>query len=180
MWNIAKEFSCDFGHRVWTQKLNEEYSLDAECVCLGQHGHLLTIIIYLKSDSLNDQGMVTDFKHLNWFKKFIDQVLDHRMVLDLNDPALSHFYPCTKSKNFQKIFIEDQFYFILNPEEYKNEDISIRKIYERLTLLDFVPTSENLSKWIFDIVQKKMSKINIKVSQVQFFETPKSQSNYYA
>ena len=37
--------------------------------------------------------MVTDFKHLNWFKQFIDDVLDHKFVLDINDPLFSTLLP---------------------------------------------------------------------------------------
>jgi 6-pyruvoyltetrahydropterin/6-carboxytetrahydropterin synthase len=44
--------------------------------------------------------------------------------------------------------------------------------------VDFPPTSENLSKWMFDIVQKKMSELGISVSKVTWHETPKSVSTY--
>jgi 6-pyruvoyltetrahydropterin/6-carboxytetrahydropterin synthase len=49
-------------------------------------------------------------------------------------------------------------------------------MYEGYIIVDFVPTSENLSKWLLEIVQEKMSKINIQVSHIEYFETPKSRS----
>ena len=53
-------------------------------------------------------------------------------------------------------------------------------MYEGFIVVDFVPTSENLSAWLLNIIQEKMSQINIKVSHVEFLETPKSKSTVYA
>lgn len=53
-----------------------------------------------------------------------------------------------------------------------------KEFYEGFILVDFVPTSENLSKWIFDFVDVKMQKIDISVSRVDFKETPKTMSTY--
>ena len=49
-----------------------------------------------------------------------------------------------------------------------------------MILVDFVPTSERLSEWLHSVVQKRMDKLGVKVSRIQFYETPKSQSNYFA
>jgi len=46
--------------------------------------------------------------------------------------------------------------------------------YEGMVVVDFVPTSENLTRWIFDIVQERMRELNVKVESVEFWETPKS------
>ena len=37
--------------------------------------------------------MVTDFKHLNWFKQFLDCYTDHKFILDINDPLFSTLLP---------------------------------------------------------------------------------------
>jgi 6-pyruvoyltetrahydropterin/6-carboxytetrahydropterin synthase len=66
---------------------------------------------------------------------------------------------------------------ILKPDQYQDLPSYEQEIYEGLVLVNFVPTSENLSKWLHQIIQNKMSHL-CKVSQVQFYETPKSQSNY--
>jgi 6-pyruvoyltetrahydropterin/6-carboxytetrahydropterin synthase len=65
MWEIRKEIGFDYGHRVWSQKLNKEFSIDGECVCRHLHGHRGSVYFYLAGDHLDPQGMVTDFKHLN-------------------------------------------------------------------------------------------------------------------
>ncbi|RLD76977.1 MAG: hypothetical protein DRJ15_14400 [Bacteroidetes bacterium] len=84
-WEISKTFSFDFGHRVFSQTLNTEFSIDGLCACRFMHGHTGTVGVYLEGGELT-KGMVTDFKHLNWFKKFVDDYLDHKFILSLNDP----------------------------------------------------------------------------------------------
>jgi 6-pyruvoyltetrahydropterin/6-carboxytetrahydropterin synthase len=122
--------------------------------------------------------MVTDFKHLNWFKKFLDDTLDHKFIIDINDPLYETLLPHYKDK---KNFIEfDEGYMIPDLNIIKDEPIHIQELYEGYVLVDFVPTSENLSAWLLQIVQKKMVKIDIKVSHLEYFETPKSRSTVYA
>ncbi len=184
MWKIAKEFEFDYGHRVWSQTLNCDFSLDNKCVCRHQHGHRGMIRVYLSSKELKD-GMVTDFKHLNFVKKFIDDVLDHKMILDTNDPAFNHFYPLLAfdkncGEQFDKLFeYHKEGYYTPWMDNIIKEDIHIQDVYNGLVLVEFVPTSENLSKWLFDIISDKLSSLNIRVDRIQFYETPKSQSNYY-
>lgn len=186
MYKIGKEFSFCYGHRVHNQQLNSELSLDSCLACRHQHGHQGTINVYLEAKELSN-GMVTDFKHLNWFKKWLDDVLDHKMILDINDPALSTFYPIFQRFGFPNhsetvdylCEIHDEGHLNLWADHYLHLSQFEQEIYEGLVLVPFVPTSENLSKWLFDIVQKKMGHI-CKVHSVQFLETPKSQSNYFS
>ena len=92
MWKISKEFDFCYGHRVWSQTLNTEFSLDGCLKCRHLHGHQGKILVYLEASELNN-GMVTDFKHLNWFKQFLDDTLDHKFILDINDPLFSTLLP---------------------------------------------------------------------------------------
>jgi 6-pyruvoyltetrahydropterin/6-carboxytetrahydropterin synthase len=182
-WEIAKEFSCCYGHRVWSQSLDTEFSLDSCLACRHLHGHQGTIILYFESSSLKD-GMVTDFKHTGWFKKWLDDTLDHKFIMDLNDPLLDNMlYPLLSICRKDELFEDNSDYHIIKPTKllwYTTKENHLREKFEGMVFVDFVPTSENICKWIHDIVQRKMDKLGIKVSRVQFFETPKSQSNYYA
>ena len=177
IWKISKQFDFCYGHRVHNQTLNKEYSIDNRCVCRHLHGHQGTIIVALRGEQLSN-GMVTDFKHLNWFKKFLDDVLDHKFIIDKNDPMFRHIvpHPPTLDLEWKKF---DEGYEIVDPNFFKFiESDNLIEILEGFVVVDFVPTSENLSKWLFEIVQNKMSKINIEVESLQFYETPKSQSIY--
>ena len=173
MWEISKEFDFCYGHRVWSQSLNTEFSLDGCLMCRHLHGHQGKVIVYLKSDTL-ESGMVTDFKHLNWFKKFLDDVLDHKFIIDINDPLFEILLPSIEKKDLISF---EEGYKRVNLSDFENE---ILELYESYIIVDFVPTSENISAWLLKIVQEKMKKIDIKVSKIEFLETPKSKSTFYA
>jgi 6-pyruvoyltetrahydropterin/6-carboxytetrahydropterin synthase len=191
MWEIAKQFDFCYGHRVWSQKLNQEYSLDNRCVCRHLHGHQGTILVHLTNSHL-DNGMVTDFKHLNWFKKWLDDTLDHKFIIDKNDPMFNFIIPTPKTcYGWRKdgpaaigdnwpLKEYDEGYEIIDPNVFKMIDSEeLIEILEGFVVVDFVPTSENLTEWIHRIVSTKMQPLGIEVSRIQFFETPKSQANYY-
>lgn len=175
-WKISKEFEFCYGHRVWSQSLNTEFSLDPCLKCRHLHGHQGKILVYLEANELKD-GMVTDFKHLNWFKQFIDDVLDHKFILDINDPLFATLLPNIDKKD---LITFPQAYKLVDLTQFRDDEIHISELYESYIIVDFVPTSENLSAWFLKIVQEKMNKLNVKVSHVEFLETPKSKSTFYA
>ena len=175
-WKISKEFEFCYGHRVWSQTLDTEFSLDGCLKCRHLHGHQGKILVYLEAQELTN-GMVTDFKHLNWFKQFLDDTLDHKFILDINDPLFSTLLPHISRNDLIKF---DEGYLLPDLNKLKDKESHIIELYEGYVIVDFVPTSENLSAWFLKIVQNKMEKLNIKVSHVEFLETPKSKSTFYA
>ena len=186
-WEIAKEFEFDYSHRVWSQDLNFELSLTNCNKCRFPHGHRGKVVVYLESTELKN-GMVMDFVELGWFKKWVDDVLDHKCILDINDPTLPHFYPVLSyldginSESIDKHFQwhNEGNYFTIWEDLYQDAfPPSAKEVYQGLVFVPFVPTSENLSKWLWEIVNEKIGHL-CKVSRVQFYETPKSQSNYYS
>lgn len=180
-WEIAKEFHFEYGHRVWSQELDSELSLGAACACRHLHGHSGVVKVFLKGDKLI-RDMVFDFKNLEFMKKFVDGVLDHKMILDIKDPYTADQLDilALKLDDFVK---HQNGYLTVSPERlqiYTNSLWSHRaEIAEGLVLVDFVPTSENLCKWFHKVAQDKLTPHGITVSRVQFFETKKSESNYY-
>jgi len=177
MYKITKEFAFCYGHRVWSQELNKDFALDECLMCRHLHGHQAKILVTLEAKELKN-GMVTDFKHLNWFKKFLDDVLDHKFIIDINDPLFGELLPLFKDK--KNLISFPQNYQLANLTILKDKPKYLLEMYESFIIVDFVPTSENLSAWLLNIVQKKMSKINVKVSHIEYFETPKSKSTVYA
>lgn len=199
-WLIDKQFSFCYGHRVWSQHLKTEYCAegDTETKCRHLHGHEGLAHVFLESDTL-ERGMVTDFKHLGWLKDFIDKHLDHKFIIDYNDPMfnamvekpyeeltghslrfipeVSRGYNCDMFKGeslpvmlsaLDLTSIKDP--AVINSPEYE--------VLQGFTVVYFVPTSENLSKWLYHVVDQKMSQIGVETAQIDWFETPKSRASY--
>lgn len=173
IWKISKEFDFCYGHRVWSQELNKDFAIDTCLACRHLHGHQAKVIVYLESNSLKN-GMVTDFNHLNWFKLFLNNTLDHKFIVDINDPLFTTLLPHYADK--KNLLKNNMKYLTPDLALIKNEEEHIHELYEGYIIVDFVPTSENISAWLLEIVQNKMKKINIKVPQLEFYETPKSRS----
>lgn len=183
MWEITKSFEFDFGHRVWSQSLKEEYALDTSCKCKYLHGHRGKILVTLEGRELED-GMVTDFKHLNIFKKFINDVVDHKFLWDMNDPLLSkecegvNFIPVT---SFESFLLKDSVsYKIIDIKEYYSS--TLKEKYEGFVFLPFVPTAENFARWYYNLLQcfllTLISSSRVRVKSVTFYETPSSSAVY--
>lgn len=176
-WTIDKEFGFDYGHRVHSQTLNQEYSVDGACVCRHLHGHRAKVQIFLESNTLNEQGMVTDFKHLNWLKNFLDDTMDHKFIIHEDDPLYDTIVgegelipvciPGTQVPVGYKVNLDG-----INP----NTPVYEHK--ESFFVVNFVPTSENLSMWLYKVAKFKMAKLGVKVTRVDWWETPKSKSTY--
>ncbi len=184
-WVIGKEFDFCYGHRVWSQQLIEGYSTDLCLKCRHLHGHQGKVIVKLTAEKL-ENGMVTDFKHLGWFKKWLDDVLDHKFIMDINDPLLIHEFPEFKKlsqtsdmKNYVDYTAEFS-YWTITAGILAKVSPEVREKYEGMVFVNFVPTSENISNWLYEIVSKKMEKINIATHSVVLYETPKSSSEYFS
>lgn len=71
MYKIKKRLEISASHKL-------ELNYDSKCKNL--HGHNWIIYIYLKSDKLNDNGMIYDFTHI---KNKIINKLDHSYLNDI-------------------------------------------------------------------------------------------------
>ena len=188
-WVIDKQFSFCYGHRVWSQKLNQDFCEygDYACKCRHLHGHEGLVHVFLEGEEL-ERGMVTDFKHLGWLKNFLDKNVDHRFVIDKNDPMFSYMVGMLwgsvseEPMQLREIFVPGTdviagFELDLTSIQHLSETPDYETL-EGYFIVDFVPTSENLSKWIYDVAQAKMFQLGIRVSQIDWYETPKSRSSY--
>jgi len=187
-WTIDKQFSFCYGHRVWSQKLNPEFceAEDTKAKCRHLHGHEGLVHVFLEGDKL-ERGMLTDFKHLGWLKNFLDKNLDHRFILDKNDPMyytlVISLYKDISGKevlNLLKVKVPGTDHTAGYEVDLAgcNPNTAGYETLEGYFIVDFAPTSENLSKWLFDCASAKMSYLSMKVSQVDWYETPKSRSSY--
>lgn len=79
MFTVTREIDFCYGHRL--------LNYDGKCKYL--HGHNGTAVIALEAASLDERGMVLDFSDIKRVvSSWIDDNLDHRMILHRNDPAV--------------------------------------------------------------------------------------------
>ncbi|MET0076737.1 MAG: 6-carboxytetrahydropterin synthase [Candidatus Thiodiazotropha lotti] len=79
MYTVTKEIHFCYGHRLLNHKGK----------CRHLHGHNATAVIHLESAQLDELGMVCDFSEIgDYVKKWINQNLDHNMLLYCDDPVL--------------------------------------------------------------------------------------------
>jgi 6-pyruvoyltetrahydropterin/6-carboxytetrahydropterin synthase len=79
MFRVSREIDFCYGHRL--------LNYDGKCKYL--HGHNGRAIITIESATLDERGMVLDFSDIkNVVSTWIDEKLDHRMLLHKTDPAV--------------------------------------------------------------------------------------------
>ncbi len=180
-WVIDKSFSFEMGHRVWAQQLNRpDLSIETACACKHLHGHSYEIKVFLGADTLDQSEMVTDFKNLNFMKEFVDNVLDHKFMIDVNDP---NFKLITGVHGAADLALFNQQATILNftnlgqlvPVLSGEADIQLHR--DSFVLVNFVPTSENICKHLKLYAQERIGDFATVVA-VELWETKKSHARY--
>ncbi|HEY0982250.1 6-pyruvoyl trahydropterin synthase family protein [Schlesneria sp. T3-172] len=81
MFRVTREIEFCYGHRL----------LNYDGKCKHLHGHNGKAIIVLENDALDDRGMLVDFSDIKkHVAGWIDKNLDHRMILNRNDPVVDY------------------------------------------------------------------------------------------
>lgn len=79
MFRVSREVDFCYGHRL----------LNYEGKCRFLHGHNGRAIITIEASGLDARGMVLDFSDIKRVvSRWIDETLDHRMLLNRNDPVV--------------------------------------------------------------------------------------------
>ncbi len=79
MFRVTQEIEFCYGHRL----------LNYSGKCRHLHGHNGLAVIVLEGDELDDRGMLIDFNDIKrQVRSWIDEHLDHRMILHKDDPAI--------------------------------------------------------------------------------------------
>ena len=78
MYRVTRQIDFCYGHRL----------LNYAGKCKNLHGHNGRAIITIEAPKLDDRGMVLDFSDIKHVvSKWIDDNLDHKMILHREDPA---------------------------------------------------------------------------------------------
>ena len=79
MFRVTREIDFCYGHRL----------LNYDGKCRHLHGHNGRAVIVLEAAKLDSRGMVLDFSDIKQVvSQWIDETLDHRMILSRDDPAV--------------------------------------------------------------------------------------------
>lgn len=131
--SITQSFEFDSGHRI----------LGHENKCKHLHGHRYRAEVTLTSPKLDSLGRIIDFGVVKEkIKTFIDDVLDHNMILHIQDPILD-------GRNNVAIFGDKQ-----------------------PVVLNCNPTAENLAMFLFDVIAFIFKGKEVNVVEVTLWETP--------
>jgi 6-pyruvoyltetrahydropterin/6-carboxytetrahydropterin synthase len=77
MYSVTKRIEFCYGHRL----------MDYDGVCRHPHGHNAVVEIHIEAATLDGRNMVADFGDIKRVVKgWIDQELDHKMILRKDDP----------------------------------------------------------------------------------------------
>lgn len=80
MYRVTRQIFFSYGHRL----------LNYDGKCRNFHGHNGKVEVELAAEKLDARGMVLDFKDIkSVIKHWIDENLDHRMILHRKDPLLA-------------------------------------------------------------------------------------------
>jgi len=77
MYTITKEFNFSASHAL--------EDLEPGHPCMRVHGHNYKVTIELKSQSLNDDGFVCDYRKFEPIKQLLDKGFDHKHLNDFLD-----------------------------------------------------------------------------------------------
>jgi 6-pyruvoyl-tetrahydropterin synthase len=109
MFIITKEVYFCYGHRL----------MNHPGKCRNLHGHSVKACISIKSNQLDQQGMVCDFSDVrDAVESFVDQHLDHNFLLHKDDPII----PALQANNERFLAID----------EHPTAEVLSKMIYQHL------------------------------------------------
>lgn len=180
--NIQKSYSFCYGHRVW----NQELSGGRRCLCRYTHGHSGKVDINLSGSKHEKlRGMVVDFNELKFIKEFLDEVVDHHFLIDLDDPLLIVWLRDLNVglDDLLPIRNGDAVYFLIPHHFGPHKDVAnnvMNEFRESLVIVPFVPTAENLACWLLDWVKFQLKSKNYgvpntaSIHSIKWWETDNS------
>lgn len=155
MHKITRRLEFDAGHRVYQH----------ESKCNHIHGHRYVVEVEC-TGSLDGLGRVVDFSVIKTkFGKWIDDNLDHGMILCEDDP-LSKLWPYFGGK-----LATDAAPY---PVAHLVEETSKQKHY----IMDKNPTAENLAELLYRQANEMLADDGFTVTKITVWETPNCRAEY--
>ena len=186
---ITKKINFVAGHRVHSQNLPKSLGPNK---CRFLHGHEYMLEIFITSD-LDESGMVLDFTFFNYLNDFIQRFIDHKFILDINDPLFDSITGVTSNRlDWSKCLVYytiaeiDGKIELVSTDKEKSLFSKFNRYYEEFNnehkqsfiFVDFVPTAENLCNWFVKIFDRMKTigliPAKIQLSKIRLYETQKA------
>lgn len=134
--------------------------------------------------------MVTDFKNLECIKVLVDDILDHKFIMDISDPLFDSLFNNSSGSviwdeygigRIDESHIDAELKKLSLNEEDEDRYQAEKDKLEGLVVVDFVPTSENLCRMFATVAKTRLKSLfgeRVRVAYVDFWETPKSHCRF--
>lgn len=192
---VTKKINFVMGHRVHNQNLPCTLGPNK---CRHLHGHEYVLEVFLTKELEKDDCMVLDFTFFNYLNELVQSYLDHKFMIDYNDPLFEEITGVSKDSNTRL-----EFYYIgANGKLVESDGNRTFRGYEAIiregkqvpdfikfqsdsehkssfVIVNFVPTAENLCIFFKDIYNKLSSDTgvypsDVRVSRIRLYETQKA------
>lgn len=123
--------------------------------CKNMHGHRYRIEVGVDDKVItlpgsSDEGMVIDFGDLKLIMiEEIDAIYDHSFTVYEQDEFIEFFKDLLYNRG------------------------------QKINIVNFVPTAENLAKHWYELLKKNLEDVSIKIHHVKVYETPTSSATYH-
>jgi len=162
-----------------TQEIDSGHKLDLpyDSKCNGWHGHRWKVVVTLRSEDLNPNGMMQDFISI---KEAIKE-FDHKFFLHMPDvwgmleePELLLASPSEKELGYFEVEEGKMVDLQIDPEL----QLVFKTNANGIILTGFQPTSENLARVFFEKIDNMLYGESVEVVQVELWETPSTKTVY--
>ena len=134
-----------------------QWRADSHCKYL--HGYSLGFRFTFEADQLDERNWVYDFGDCGWIKEYLEQTFDHKLLLDKDDPELSHLLHLSKEKD----------------RDWMNGNIA------QILTMDGVGC-EKFAEYVYNFVAPKIieeTKNRVNLKSVEVFEHGSNSAIYY-
>lgn len=179
------EYRLCYAHRVW----DHNYSFDDNCRLI--HGHTADLSVVVKYDNLDPTAHRQVEMTIEEVLGFMNAKIFNRFIIDHADPMfytlVASLYECLMQEYKMDNRIGTQSYFVpitvpgtshivaheVNLSHFKDQSTShVCDILKSYFITDFCPSTSNLAKWFYDLVNSKISKLNATLEHVAWSSTP--------
>ena len=156
---ITRRLEFDAGHRV--------YQHESKCAHVHGHRYVVEVTCKQKIKELDNLGRVIDFSVIKQvFGTWIDDELDHGMILYVKDPLCDvwkYFGNSGVRRMVEKHPVSDRVF-----------DVSEQKHY----IMDKNPTAENMAEMLFKKGNELLDPHGVQVTVITVWETPNCRATY--